>query len=126
MMKNLSKNVIVSLVVVTISLFVLAGAAYATGLNLNPTTTPANNQQQNNQPTNATGNQTRNTVTTPTTTPSTSAPRNTSDTVKINDVGTEKDLPQTGENDIYVITLVGIVAVAIGAVAYVKSKKYDL
>ena len=36
------------------------------------------------------------------------------------------NLPQTGENDFYIVTGVGFVAVVIGSVAYIKSRKYDI
>ena len=124
MMKNLSKNVVVSLVVILVSLFILAGVVNATDLNLmpganpNPTsgnTTVGNGVDGNGTVTPTTGNTTGNTLGNVQT-----------NIVKINDIGSEKDLPQTGENDIYMITAVGIAAVVIGSIAYVKSKKYDM
>ena len=124
MMKNLSKNVVVSLVVVLVSLFVLAGVVHATDLNLVPgispsatsgNTTVGNGVDGNGTVTPTTGNTTGNTLGNVQT-----------NIVKINDIGSEKDLPQTGENDIYMITAVGIVAVVIGSVAFIKSKKYDM
>lgn len=36
------------------------------------------------------------------------------------------DLPQTGENDIYIVSAIGLVALVIGGVAYIKSKKYSM
>ena len=120
MMKILSKNVVVSLVVILVSLFILAGVVNATDLNLmagaNPNstsgnTTVANDVGGNGTVTPTTGNTLGNVQ---------------SNIVKINDIGSEKDLPQTGENDIYMITAVGIAAVVIGSIAYVKSKKYDM
>lgn len=37
-----------------------------------------------------------------------------------------QNLPQTGENDVYIVTAVGVAALAIGTVAYIKSRKYDV
>ncbi len=122
MMKNLSKNVIVSLVVVLVSLFVLTGTVKAFDIDLGNTATPTpSNTLDGNV---AGGNDTVTpTNLTPAPTTNTSTPTN---VVKINEIGTEKDLPQTGENDIYIITVVGIAAIVIGSIAYAKSKKYDI
>jgi len=50
-------------------------------------------------------------------------PRN--NIVKTNNINTgNKDLPQTGENDIYIVTGIGILAIAIGGFAYIKSKRF--
>ena len=45
---------------------------------------------------------------------------------KNNTTEPEKKLPQTGENDVYIVSAVGVAALAIGTVAYVKSRKYDI
>lgn len=42
---------------------------------------------------------------------------------QINDA--DKDIPQTGETDVYVIAGIAVVAVAMGAFAFMKSKKYN-
>lgn len=41
-------------------------------------------------------------------------------------VPTGADLPQTGENDIYIVSSIGLVVLVIGGVAYIKSKKYSI
>ncbi|MBR3324826.1 MAG: LPXTG cell wall anchor domain-containing protein [Clostridia bacterium] len=50
-------------------------------------------------------------------------PKNTTNTNTTNGNG---KLPQTGENDIYIVTGIGLVALVIGGVAYMKSRKYDM
>ena len=40
--------------------------------------------------------------------------------------GNNDNLPQTGENDIYIVSVVGAIALIIGSVAYIKSRKYDI
>lgn len=36
------------------------------------------------------------------------------------------DLPKTGENDIYIVSSIGLVVLVIGGVAYIKSRKYSM
>ncbi len=126
MMKNLSKNVVVSLIVVLISIFVLAGSVKALNIDLTADGTSGGGNDTSTGNT-VDGNSTvtpANTLTaTPTANSTVTPPTN---VVKINEIGTEKDLPQTGENDIYMITIVGIAAIVIGSIAYAKSKKYDI
>ena len=46
---------------------------------------------------------------------------------KVNNINdASKDIPQTGENDIYMITVIGVAAIIIGGIAFAKSKKYDM
>ncbi len=113
MMKKLSKSVVVSLVLIFISLFALANSVFALGnLDMNPTSGNTLGNTLGNTVGNVVGNTTGNTVQT--------------NIVKINEIDSDKDLPQTGENDIYMISVIGLAAVVIGSVAYVKSKKYDI
>ncbi len=119
MMKSLSKSVIVSLVLILISLFVLANSVFALG-NLGIT--------NGNTVGNTLGNTLNNGGNTSTITPTGNTVGNTvqANITKINEIDSDKDLPQTGENDIYMISFIGLAAVVIGSVAYVKSKKYDM
>ena len=123
MMKNLRKNLIVSLVMVLAITLLFVKGVNASGLSIMGGT---NNVQDNS--TNLENVTTQNTTTQNTTTLNTT-PLNTTSTnvVKVNTVSDgEKDLPQTGENDIYMITAIGAVAIIIGGVAYIKSRKYDI
>ena len=41
----------------------------------------------------------------------------------INENIAKEDIPQTGENDLYIISTVGLIAITIGAISFVKSRK---
>lgn len=43
---------------------------------------------------------------------------------QINDA--EKDIPQTGETDVYIIGGIAVITIAVGAFAFIKSRKYDV
>ena len=43
---------------------------------------------------------------------------------QINDA--EKDIPQTGETDVYIIAGIAVITIAVGAFAFIKSRKYDI
>lgn len=124
-MKNLRKNLIISLIMVVAIALLFARGVYASGFTFNGGNTTGNaTSVTNTQGTqNLTGNQTSNQTSRNTTTLNTTA----TNVVKVNTVSDgEKDLPQTGENDVYVITAVGAVAIIIGGIAYINSKRYDL
>ena len=118
MMKNLRKNALISLVIVLATVLLLARGVNASGdLLATPggntaTTNTANVLQDNttNTATNVASNLT--------------SVNNVQKVNNINDAS--KDIPQTGENDIYVITVIGLAAVVIGGIAFAKSKKYDI
>lgn len=122
MMKNLSKSVVVSLVLILLSLCILANSVFALGgdLILNP---DANGTGNGTDLGNTLGN---NATVNTTVTPTVNEPATQTNVVKINEINSDKDLPQTGENDIYIISVIGLSAVVIGSVAYAKSKKYDM
>lgn len=96
------------------------------------TTTTTNNQgsTQTTTTTNAgttgttaTTNSTNTSASSLTVTPSTS----TNNTTVVNNINSEVNkIPQTGENDVYIITAIGAVALAIGGVAYFKARKLDM
>ena len=124
MMKKLSKSLIVSLVMILLCLLILANSAFALGgeIQLNPPTNGTGNDTEVGNTLGNTATNVGNTAVTPTV----NAPATPTNTVKINEIDSDKDLPQTGENDIYIISVVGLAAVVIGSVAYAKSKKYDI
>ena len=43
---------------------------------------------------------------------------------QINDA--EKDLPQTGETDVYIVGGIAVITIAVGAFAFIKSRKYNV
>ena len=120
MMKNLRKNALISLLMVLAIVILLTRTVNASGeliqasgelLLVNKT---SENQTTQNVATNTAQN----------TTPVNVVPTN---IVKVNNInGASKDIPQTGENDIYMITAIGIAAIVIGGIAFAKSKKYDI
>ena len=120
MMKNLRKNALISLLMVLAIVILLTRTVNASGeliqasgelLLVNKT---SENQTTQNVATNTAQN----------TTPVNVVPTN---IVKVNNINdASKDIPQTGENDIYMITGIGIAAIVIGGIAFAKSKKYDI
>ena len=72
-------------------------------------------------------------TTTPTPSPTATPTPSPSATVRITTTPTPTpvptsgtDLPKTGENDIYIVSSIGLVVLAIGGVAYIKSRKYSM
>lgn len=117
MMKNLRKNALISLVIVLATVLLLARGVNASGDLL---ATPGGNTATTN-----TANVLRdNTTNTTNTATNVASVNNVQKVNNINDAS--KDIPQTGENDIYVITVIGLAAVVIGGIAFAKSKKYDI
>ena len=128
-MKSL-KNVLIILVsMVVFALAFNCRSVYATGgLVLNPgattsnTTTNATANTTTNSVANTTANTTTNSVANTTTNSTTNTSKlNTSTTNNINS-DVNKDLPQTGETDTYIIAGIGAVALAIGTIAFIKSR----
>ena len=116
MMKNLRKNALISLLMVLAIGILLTRTVNASGellqasgelLLVNKTSeNVATNTAQNTAVTNVV----------PTT-----------NIVKVNNINdATKDIPQTGENDIYMVTAIGIAAIVIGGIAFAKSKRYDI
>ena len=82
-----------------------------------------------NQPNTNNTTNTTNTTNTPTNT--NAAPVNNAaekeNVVNVNQINdAEKDLPQTGETDVYIIAGIAVITVAVGAFAFIKSRKYDI
>ena len=121
MMKNLRKNAVISLVLFLAIVVLLArGVNASQGLLIGPVGegNTASDNVTNLTGQNIVGNTVQNTAL------NTTLTNNVQKVNNINDAS--KDLPQTGENDIYIITVIGMVAIAIGGVAFAKSKKYDI
>lgn len=124
-MKSL-KNVLIILVsMVVFALAFNCRSVYATGgLVLNPGATTSNTTTNAtaNTTTNTVANTTTNSVANTTTNSTTNTSKlNTSTTNNINS-DVNKDLPQTGETDTYIIAGIGAVALAIGTIAFIKSR----
>ncbi len=109
-MKNLRKNLIITMVMVSIAIIFMAK-----GVNANSGFTLLSG-----------GNSTNNTAGETTTLGGSTGNTTKRNIVKVNNINTgDKDLPQTGENDIYIVTGIGILAIAIGGFAYIKSKRFE-
>lgn len=115
-MKNSIKYVTISLVMIFAVLFLTMTKANASGMQLNF---------------NGIGNTNTNSAA-PTGNTNTNAPAVNSAVAKenlvtvnqINDA--DKDIPKTGESDVYIVAGIAIVAVAVGAFAFMKSNKYKI
>lgn len=123
-MKNFRKYLIISMVMIFAVLAIMMHSVNASSDFL---LTPNNGTTTGNQTLNQVNNNTTNNVVNNTTTNTTvlNTTRNTAIVNNINQNVT-KDLPQTGENDTYVIAGIGILAIAIGAVAFIRSRKYNI
>ena len=127
MMKNLRKSTLISLVLILAILLIFTKSVNASGgllagVGANQTETngtPLTGNTASNVTANTTVNTTMNVVAN-----TVETPNNVQKVNNINDAS--KDIPQTGENDIYMITVIGMVAIVIGGIAFVKSKKYDI
>ena len=117
MMKNLRKNALISLLMILAIVVLLTTTVSANGdfLQASGETLLLVNNTSENVATNTAQN---------------TAPINvvpTTNVQKVNNINdATKDIPQTGENDVYMITAIGIVAIVIGGIAFAKSKKYDI
>lgn len=123
-MKNLKSLLIVLVSMVVFALAFSLKGVYATeSLVLNPgtsSTATSNAATSNTTTTNSVANTTTNN-TTNTTKLNTTNTANTATTNNINS-NVEKDLPKTGETDTYIIAGIGAVALAIGSIAFIKSR----
>ncbi len=116
-MKNSMKYVTILIVMIFAVLFFTMTRAYASGINLTP--------QQNNT-NNANSANTANTNT-QTNSPAVNSATEKENILRVNQINdADKDLPQTGETDIYIISGIAVVAIAVGAFAFIKSRKYNV
>lgn len=115
-MKKSMKYVTISIVMIFAVLFFTMTRANANGINLRPTNTNGNNV---------------NTANTNNTNTNTARPVNNAEekenVLRVNEINdAEKDLPQTGETDIYIVAGIAVIAISVGAFAFIKSRKYDI
>ncbi len=113
-MKNSMKYVTISLVMIFAVLFLTMTKANASGMqltfnNANGTTNEAGQNGVNS--TNA---------------PAVNSAIAKENIVQVNSINdAEKDMPQTGETDVYIIAGIAVIAVAVGAFAFIKTRKYN-
>ena len=141
-MKNLRNYVILSAIIVMVVLVGMAQGVNASGTVLFPssTSTTTTNDTNTNTSTNFTltentaGNSTGASSTNTSTQPATNSiivnniNNNVAKDTNVTNTTTpaKNQIPQTGENDVYIVSAIGVVALAIGTVAYLKSRKYDI
>lgn len=115
-MKNSMKYVTILIVMIFAVLFFTMTRAYASGINL----TPQNNTNNANNANTANTN-------TQTNSPAVNSATEKENILRVNQINdADKDLPQTGETDIYIISGIAVVAIAVGAFAFIKSRKYNV
>lgn len=140
-MRNFKNYVILSVVLIIAMLVIMSQGVQASpqlifgnnttsggtvvGDTTGTTTTPSTTLTPTTAPQTTTVPSTTITTTTkdpaPTTTPAVNITNTTSPTTT-----RSANLPQTGENDIYIVSAIGAVALILGGIAYVKSRKYDM
>ena len=119
-MKKFRKYLIISMVMIFAVLALMMNSVNASGdFLLTPNNGTVKTNLTNNTVANNVTNNTVNTTTLNTTKTTTAIVNNINQNVT-------KDLPQTGENDTYVIAGIGILAVIIGGVAFIRSRKYNM
>ena len=116
-MKNSMKYVAISIVMIFVVLFLTIVRSNASGSEIVI-------QPQN-------GTNTTNTTNRVNTTTTNAAPVNNAaekeNVTKVNQINdAEKDIPQTGETDVYIIAGIAVITVAVGAFAFIKSRKYNI
>lgn len=118
-MKNSMKYVAISIVMIFVVLFFTMLRANAASITI---TNPNQNGTNN---TNSTNNLNTNLLNT------NAAPVNNAqekeNLVSVNQINdAEKDIPQTGETDVYIVGGIAVITIAVGAFAFIKSRKYNV
>lgn len=117
-MKNSMKYVAISIVMIFVVLFFTMVRSYASGsqitINLGNNTNNANSANTNVANTNTNAQPVNNAI----------AKENIVSVNQINDA--EKDIPQTGETDVYIVAGIAVITIAVGAFAFIKSRKYNV
>ena len=115
-MKNSMKYVAISIVMIFVVLFFTMARSYASGsqISINPSA--------NGNGTNGTNGVNANLLNT------NAAPVNNAEQkeniTRVNQINdAEKDLPQTGETDIYIVGGIAVITIAVGAFAFIKSRE---
>lgn len=117
-MKNSMKYVAISIVMIFVVLLFTMVRSYASGSSIIIGGTTGNNNANN---TNITNNLNTNNA----------RPVNNAEEkenlTKVNQINdAEKDIPQTGETDVYIVGGIAVITIAVGAFAFIKSRKYNV
>ena len=117
-MKNSMKYVAISIVMIFVVLFFTMVRSYASGVQIN--LNPANGN-------NANGTNNTNIANTNTNARPVNNAQEKENIVSVNQINdAEKDIPQTGETDVYIIAGIAVITIAVGAFAFIKSRKYNV
>ena len=118
-MKNSMKYVAISIVMIFVVLFFTMVRSNASGsqIQINPGNNNANNA-------NTANTNIANTNTNARPVNNAEEKENIVSVNQINDA--EKDLPQTGETDVYIVGGIAVITIAVGAFAFIKSRKYNV
>ena len=117
-MKNSMKYVAISIVMIFVVLLFTMVRSYASGSSIIIGGTTGNNNANN---TNITNNLNTNNA----------RPVNNAEEkenlTKVNQINdAEKDIPQAGETDVYIVGGIAVITIAVGAFAFIKSRKYNV
>ncbi len=117
-MKNSMKYVAISIVMIFVVLFFTMVRSYASGVQIN--LNPGNGN-------NANGTNNTNIANTNTNARPVNNAQEKENIVSVNQINdAEKDIPQTGETDVYIIAGIAVITIAVGAFAFIKSRKYNV
>ena len=120
-MKNSMKYVAISIVMIFVVLFFTMVRSYASGVQIT-LGKPNNGTKVTN--TNGVNTNIANTNTNARPVNNAEEKENIVSVNQINDA--EKDLPQTGETDVYIVGGIAVITIAVGAFAFIKSRKYNV
>ena len=120
-MKKSMKYVTISIVMIFAVLFFTMARSFASGIQILRNGNGVSNRAEN---TNTRGNTATNTNRNNQAVNSPEAKENIVQVNQINDA--EKDIPKTGETDIYIVAGIAVIAVAVGTFAFIKSRKYNV
>ena len=113
------KYVTILIVMIFAVLFFTMTRAYASGLQL---TIPNNTNNANTANTVNTNN-----ANTQSNSQSVNSPEEKENILRVNQINdADKDLPQTGETDVYIVSGIAVIAIAVGVFAFIKSRKYNV
>ena len=120
-MKNSMKYVTISLVMIFAVLFFTMARSFASGIQILPNGNGVSNRAENeNTSSNTATNTNRNNQ-------AVNSPEAKENIVPVNQINdAEKDIPKTGETDIYIVAGIAVIAVAVGTFAFIKSRKYNV
>ena len=114
-MKNSMKYVAISIVMIFVVLFFTMVRSYASGAQI--TIGVPNNGTNNTNRTNITN----------TNAASVNNAEEKENITRVNEINdAEKDIPQTGETDVYIVGGIAVITIAVGAFAFIKSRKYNI